>query len=42
MTTILLKKNFRRPSKVCAKPEIIVPTAANAVWMTPRTVLKRD
>jgi hypothetical protein len=31
-----------KPSNVCARPEIIVPTAAKAVEMTPRMALKRD
>jgi len=42
MTTMLPKRNLTKPSKVCARPEIAVPRAAKAVWMTPRMALRRD
>lgn len=38
----LLRRNFTKPSNVCARPEIAVPTAANAVCMTPRKALRID
>ena len=37
----LLSKNLRRPSKVCARPEIDVPMAERKVWKTPRMAFKR-
>jgi len=40
MTTMLLRRNLRRPSKVCAKPEMVVPTAEKAVEITPRMRLR--
>jgi hypothetical protein len=38
----LLKKNFTKPSNVCARPDTIVPTAAKAVEIIPQMVLTRD
>jgi len=40
MTTMLPRKNLIKPSKVCARPETVVPTAASKVWKTPRIALK--
>jgi len=42
MTKILLNKNFNKPSNVCARPEIMVPIAENAVPMTPKIVSRMD
>lgn len=34
-----LNRNFTNPSNVCARPEMVVPTAAKAVVMTPTMAL---
>jgi hypothetical protein len=36
-----LNKNLNSPSKVCARPDIIVPTAERAVLRTSKRVLNR-
>jgi hypothetical protein len=38
----LLRRNFNKLSNVCVRPETAVPTAENAVWMTPSKILKID
>jgi len=41
MTTILLRRNFTRPSKVSARPETTLPRAEKAVEKMPRIMLTR-
>jgi len=41
MTTMLLRRNFTRPSQVSARPEMAVPTAERVVEKMPRTMLMR-
>jgi len=40
MTTMLLSRNFSKPSNVCASPEMAVPAAAKREPMMPKTMLK--